>query len=97
MVMFALPLKADMCDAMRNVRYGPEADICPATSHVRFTPNSDCESGFAQTVIRITPESGHVRCTRSGLIALASAALGRAKNGNGSTRAREPCEPISYS
>ena len=31
-VMSALPPKADMCGATRDVRYGPEADI----SHVSF-------------------------------------------------------------
>jgi hypothetical protein len=30
-VMFALPPKADMCGAARDVRYGPEADIKSVT------------------------------------------------------------------
>src|SRR5215475_6321446 len=42
--MSALPLKADMCAAKANVRYGSKADSCSATRHVRFTPNSDRES-----------------------------------------------------
>jgi hypothetical protein len=36
-VMSALPLKADMCGAARDVRFGPKADICSAKGHVRFT------------------------------------------------------------
>jgi len=45
--MSALPPKADMCGATRDVRFGSLADICSAKGHVRFTPNSDRESGHA--------------------------------------------------
>jgi hypothetical protein len=31
-LMSALPPKADMCSATRDVRYGPEADSCTAAS-----------------------------------------------------------------
>jgi hypothetical protein len=35
--MSALPLKADMCDARDDFRYGPKADIRIARDHVCFT------------------------------------------------------------
>ena len=37
-VMSALPLKADMCGAIRDVRFGPIADILRRVSHVHFSP-----------------------------------------------------------
>jgi hypothetical protein len=39
-VMSALPPKADMCSAARDVCFGPIADICSARVRVRFTPES---------------------------------------------------------
>jgi len=39
--MSALPPKADMCCATRDVRFKPKADICTAPVHVRFTPKSE--------------------------------------------------------
>src|SRR5262245_5754125 len=42
--MSALPPKADMCGATRDVCFGPQADLCSARRHVRFTP----ESGHVQ-------------------------------------------------
>jgi hypothetical protein len=38
--MSALPPKADMCGATRNVRYGPIADITSVNFNGRFTPAS---------------------------------------------------------
>ena len=38
--MSALPPKADMCGATRDVRYGPTADILRRERDVRFTPKS---------------------------------------------------------
>ena len=38
--MSALHLKADMCGATGDVRYGPKADICAAKRHICFTPKS---------------------------------------------------------
>jgi hypothetical protein len=35
-VMSALPLKADMCGAIRDVRFGPEADIGPKGNYPRL-------------------------------------------------------------
>jgi hypothetical protein len=37
----ALPPKADMCDATRDVRFGPIADMCGATRHVGFGPEAE--------------------------------------------------------
>jgi hypothetical protein len=53
--MSALPPKADMCDAARDVRFGSKADICAAKSDVRFTPNSDRKSGFPHKVMSALP------------------------------------------
>ena len=39
--MSALPPKADMCGATRDVRFTPKADMCSATGHVRFVPEAD--------------------------------------------------------
>jgi hypothetical protein len=39
--MSALPPKADMCGAARDVRFGPKADICSALAHVCFGPIAD--------------------------------------------------------
>jgi hypothetical protein len=33
--MSALPPKADVCGATRNVRYGPKADMCSGQADVR--------------------------------------------------------------
>jgi hypothetical protein len=38
-----------------NVRFGSKADICAAIRHVRFTPDNDRESGFSQTVMSALP------------------------------------------
>src|SRR5262249_37769061 len=38
--MSALPPKADMCGATRDVRFGPKADISARPTDVRFTPKS---------------------------------------------------------
>src|SRR5215831_13069218 len=35
--MSALPPKADMCGATRDVRFGPKADMCGAQAHVCFS------------------------------------------------------------
>ena len=42
--MSALPSKGDMCGAVADVCYGPEADMCAAISDVRFTSNFDRKS-----------------------------------------------------
>src|SRR5262245_12972708 len=47
--MSALPPKADMCAATRDVRFGSKADICSAKSH--------------ESHVRFTPGSGHLQCT----------------------------------
>ena len=38
--MFALPSKADMCGATRDVRFGPKVEVMSRHFHVRFTPES---------------------------------------------------------
>ena len=35
-----LPLKADISQRTRHVRFGSKADVCTAIGHVRFTPRS---------------------------------------------------------
>jgi hypothetical protein len=41
MVMSALPPKADMCCAIRDVRFGPIADILLNRRHVKIQPRND--------------------------------------------------------
>ena len=38
-----------------DVRFGSKADMCAAIRHVRFTPNSDGESGFPHRVMSALP------------------------------------------
>src|SRR5262245_28589798 len=38
-----------------HVRFGSKADICSAIRHVRFTPNSDRKSGFPHRVLSALP------------------------------------------
>ena len=40
-VMSALPPKADMCGATRDVRFVPIADMCGATSNAGYGPEAD--------------------------------------------------------
>jgi hypothetical protein len=40
---------------IRDVRFGSKADMCAAIRHVRFTPNNDRESGFPQKVMSALP------------------------------------------
>jgi hypothetical protein len=54
-IMSALPLKADMCSAARDVCFGSKADVRTAISNVRFTPNSDRESGFPKKFMSALP------------------------------------------
>jgi hypothetical protein len=68
-VMSALPPKADMCGAARDVRFGSKADMCSAKGHVRFAPNSDRESGFPQTVMSALPPKADM-CGATGMSAL---------------------------
>jgi hypothetical protein len=58
--MSALPPKADVCGATRDVRFGPKADICGATAHVRFAPNSDRKSGLPRKVMSALPPKGDI-------------------------------------
>jgi len=55
-VMSALPPKADMCGANRNVRFGPKADMCNAIynalAHVRSILQTQT-SGSANTVFAL--------------------------------------------
>jgi len=55
--MSALPPKADMCGAARDVRYGPKADICSAKRHVRFTP----ESGHSSQNVVLYDKNGSTK------------------------------------
>jgi hypothetical protein len=44
-VMSALPLKADMCGATRDVRYGPIADKSAARGKLRVSKGTKSDSG----------------------------------------------------
>ena len=56
-----------------NVRFGSIADICAAIRHVRFTPDNDRESGFPHKVMSALPPKadmcGATRDVRFGPIA----------------------------
>ena len=42
-------------EVSRDVRFGSKADICAAIRHVRFTPDYDRESGFPHEVMSALP------------------------------------------
>ena len=87
--MSALPPKADMCGAARDVRFGPIADIDhmliperkkrpPANRHFRFAPNSDRESEIPQKTMSALPPKADIALdkylARTDKIALAAIA-----------------------
>jgi hypothetical protein len=49
-----------VCGATRYVRFGSKADICAAIRHVRFTPDNDRESGFPHKVMSALPPKADV-------------------------------------
>jgi len=58
--MSALPLKADMCSALADVCFGPEADICAAKRDVRFVPIATEKADARKRARRIKP---YLLCT----------------------------------
>src|SRR5262249_43455215 len=48
-VMSALPPKADMCGATRDVRFGPKADSCSAAKTVRYSITSSAREIRVET------------------------------------------------
>jgi hypothetical protein len=66
-VMSALPPKADMCGATRNVRFGPKADIELSALAPRRRRTADAVlSGYYSLRILQPPEYLHFR--RSGIV-----------------------------
>ena len=49
---------------MPHVRFGSEADMCSALRHVRFTPNSDRESGLPTKVMSALPSKADMCSAR---------------------------------
>ena len=43
-----------------NVRFGSKADICVAIRHVRFTPDNDRDSGFPHKVMSALPPKADI-------------------------------------
>jgi hypothetical protein len=43
-----------------HVRFGSKADICAAIRHVRFTPDNDRESGFPHKVMSALPPKADI-------------------------------------
>jgi hypothetical protein len=59
-VVSALPPKADMCGAARDVRFGPIADVCPLysiTSSARASNEAGIEMPNAFAVLRLITSS----------------------------------------
>ena len=59
--MSALPPKADICSATKDVRFTPKADMCGAQRHVRFVPIADIDVYSITSSARASTDGGIVR------------------------------------